>query len=247
MFKIEDLTEVTLNAVTNRVEKHGDDDAPAVTLALSLTGPNTLLDAIDPQIRQALYKAVDGQESVPGVEPTTPVLRCNSFDSIALTTSHEGWTLEVDDSATAHEPMKLGGCKVDKLRIDARQGGSVELAFRVGTSDVDGDRLGWLAMHNRGSVWVRLLPPKAPEKAIDGSAEAFERDHPAGDGDGPLFDGGDDDHAAGDAFSAAHGGPEGGDEPGEDDGSGHTDEAVGGPYEERPRRARSRKAAAAVE
>jgi hypothetical protein len=182
MFQLTEATEAALASITTRTEKHGDEDVPAVSLSLSIDCANTMLDLIDPKIRHALYTAIEDQEQLPGIEPATPVLRCNSFDTIALTTAHEGWTLEVDDSIDEAAPMVFGGCKVDKFRVDAKQGGSVTLRIRVGTSDLDAERLGALGMHNGRLIWVRLLAPKIKAPAIDGSVGAFERDHPeAGD------------------------------------------------------------------
>lgn len=211
MFQITEFIEATLASVTNRVEKHGDDDMPAVSLGIVIEAANTMLDQIDPNIRQALYKAVDDQKQLPGVEPATPVLRCNSFDTVALTTTHEGWTLHVDDSLDEQNPMQFGGCKVDKFKVDAKQGGSIELRFRVGTSDVDAERLGALGMHNGQSIWIKLLPPEKKPDAIDGSTAAFQADHPE----------------AGDMFAAEHGGKGPEDEGSDDDGSGNPDAGPG--------------------
>jgi len=96
MFQITEFTYARLASLTPRVEKHGDDNKPAVSIRIEIEAPNTLLDSIDPQIRHALYKPVDDQEQLPGVEPATPVLRCNSFDKHTLATAHEGWTFAVD-------------------------------------------------------------------------------------------------------------------------------------------------------
>lgn len=185
MFQIETFTEAHVASVTNRVEKHGDDEKPAVSLGLEITAANTLLDLIDPKLRHALYEAVEGQDQLPGVEPATPLLRCHSFDTHTLTTSHEGWTLAVDDGIDDTQPMVFGTCKVDKFKVEAKQGGSIVLRFRVGTSDVDADKLGKLAMHNGQSVWITLKAPEKKPDAIDGSVAAFEADHPpAGEGEG---------------------------------------------------------------
>ena len=191
MFQITDTTEATLAGVTPRVEKHGDEDVPAVSLQIHIEAANTLLDSIDPAIRQALYMAVAGQDNLPGIDPATPVLRCNSFDQITLTQAHEGWTLEIDDNIDEDNPMTFSPCKVDKLRVDAKQGGSIVLKMRIGTSDVDAERLGALAMHNGQSIWIRLRAPDPKAPAIDGTQAAFDADHPPSDG--PLFDGGADD------------------------------------------------------
>lgn len=202
MFQITETTEAALTAVTNRTEKHGDEDVPAVSLQVSIEAANTLLDCIDPAIRQALYKAVEGQEQLPGVEPSTPVLRCNSFGVIEIDRAHEGWRLEIDAGIDEDEPMTFVGCKVDKFRVEAKQGGSVVLRMRIGTSDVDADRLGALAMHNGQAIFMRLIAPTPKADAIDGTQAAFDADHPE----------------AGGLFAEAHGGPDP-----DDDGSGHPD------------------------
>jgi len=207
MFEITEFTEARLAGVTNRTEKHGDEDVPAVSLSVEITAANTLLDSIDPTIRQALYKAVDDQDQLPGVEPATPVLRCNSFDSVALTTCHEGWRLLVDDGIDDATPMEFGGVKVDKLRVDAKQGGSIVLKVRLGTSDVDAERLGKLGMHNGQAIWLQLLKPEKPAEAIDGTVG-----HPGAAGAGEA--------SAADLFAQQRGGP--------DDGEGHADDDEAG-------------------
>lgn len=194
MFQILEFTEAHLATLTPRSERHGDDDKPAVSLALEIVGPNTLLDSIDPTIRPTLYKAVEGQEDLPGIEQSTPVLRCNSIDRVTLPTKHEGWTLQVDDGIDNTDPMTFGSVKVDKLSVEPKQGGSITLRLRVGTSDLDAARSGFLGMHVGQSVWITLTAPKPGAPVIDGTTEAFERDHPLfnqagggdpGDDDGP--------------------------------------------------------------
>jgi hypothetical protein len=189
MLEIEEFTEAKI-AVQNRTEKHGDEEVPAVTLGFEITAANTLLDLIDPALRHCLYKAVDNgqQPDLPDVEPSTPVLRSNAIDLVKLTTVHEGWRLLVDDGIDETTPMEFSRGKVDKVTVDAKQGGSVVLKFKFGTSDVDAERLGKLGMHNGQAVWIQLLKPLPKEEAIDGTQEAFDADHPD----------------AGDLFSAAH-------------------------------------------
>jgi hypothetical protein len=191
MFQILEFTEAHLATLTPRSEKHGDDEKPAVSIALEVTAANTITDSIDPSIRHSLYKAVEGQEDLPGVEQSTPVLRCNSIDRATLPTKHEGWTLQVDDGIDDTEPMTFSRCKVDKLSVEPKQGGSVVLRMRVGTSDLDAARSGFLGMHVGQSVWITLT---APKPVIDGSQEAFDRDHPPGD----------DEPEAGDLFAEAN-------------------------------------------
>lgn len=186
MFEIPEFTQAHVTSVSSRVEKHGDEDVPAITIAVEITTGNTLLDRIDPSIRHALYKAVDDQPTLDGIDVSTPVLRCNAFDTIALTTSHEGWRLFIDDGIDDTEPMAFSRVKADRFRVDAKQGGSIVLKLRMGTSDVDAERMGKMGMHNGQDIWLKLLPPLPVVDAIDGSTGAFEADHP--DSAGPLFD-----------------------------------------------------------
>lgn len=178
MLQIHDFTEARMASLTTRIQKHGDDDVPAVSLGLELTVPNTMLDAIDPNIRESLFKRVDGQPDLPGVESTTPALRCNSIDRAVLGTKYEGWTLEVDDGIDETTPKVFGGCKVDKFAVQPMNGGTCLLSMRIGTSDLDAERSGMLAMHVGQSIWIKLrAPEKAQDKPTDESkAEAKKPD-----------------------------------------------------------------------
>ena len=57
VFELLNPTEARLASVTPRVERHGDDDVPAVSISVEIETANTVLDLIDPTIREALYKA----------------------------------------------------------------------------------------------------------------------------------------------------------------------------------------------
>jgi len=83
MFELTEFTEARVS-VQNRTEKHGDEDVPAVTLGFEIVAANTMLDVIDVGLRHALYKAVEGQDQLPGIEPSTPALRSNVIDTVKL-------------------------------------------------------------------------------------------------------------------------------------------------------------------
>lgn len=190
MFQITEFQEAKLATLTPRNEKHGDDDVPAVSLRLELTVPNTILDTIDPKLREALFKPKpDAEPELPDIEASTPILRCNSIDRVTLPTKHEGWTLAVDDGIDESQPSTFGGCKVDTFSVEPLQGGSIVLRFRVGTSDLDAAKSGMLGMHVGQQIWITLTPPEPKPEAIDGTGEQFSADHPD----------------AGSLFAAAHG------------------------------------------
>jgi hypothetical protein len=234
MFALLDKTEALLTSVTPRTEVHGEDRVFAISLGLKITGPNTLLDKLTPALRHMIYTAKpDATPELPGVEESTPLLRCPGVELLTLKATLEGWTLAVDHGIDESEPITLGGCRVDKFRVAPSQGGTVDLMFRIGSNDIDQDEAGWLCSHLAREIWVTLTPPEPKAEAIDGTGEQFQAEHP--DLPGPD---------AGELFAAAHG-PE--DEPSE---GGDTDaQAVtmgdGTPAE--LTRRRGRKAAAEVE
>lgn len=175
MLEIQTMTEATLATLTPRSEKHGDDDVPAVSLALSMTVSNELLDTIDKDLAPRLFKH-PGSKPLPGVRDALTVLGCNSIERVALTTKHEGWTLSVDDGADETLPLVFGGCKVDKLSVEPLQGGSVVLRMRVGTSDIDAEKMGMLGVHVGRSIWVTLIAPKPGEASDEKPAKAKKPD-----------------------------------------------------------------------
>lgn len=189
-FELAEFNEVRLATVTNRVEKHGHDDKPAITLHFELETENELLDSLDESIRKTLWKVKggDAQERIEGVPEAYTVLACNSIKSVSLPNKHEGWVMEIDHNGNEDEAFKMGKCKLSKFSFEPKQGGAIVLKFSVGTSDVNAEKLGWIGMHNGDQIWIRLLAPKKQEPAIDGSTQAFQNDHPLWDGTGEQPD-----------------------------------------------------------
>lgn len=194
MFELTTPTEATLRTMTPRTEKHGDDEVSAVSLGLTIVGPNTLLDSLQPGVRTMLYAPVPDQHELPGVEPSTPLLRAKGVECLHLSACFEGWTMNIDAGIDVDKPIVLGGCKVDKWVVFPREGGSIDLTFRVGTSDIDESEAGWLFGKLKQSLSITLHAPKQQEAAIDGAVSAFDADHP-----------GDDERDAGELFAEAHG------------------------------------------
>jgi hypothetical protein len=188
MFQILDFTEAHLATVTTRVEKHGDDDKPAVSLGLEITTGNAILDLIDPMLRPTFYKTSD-TKALPGIDDALTVLRCNSVERVLLPTKHEGWTLAIDDGIDETKPMIFGGVKCDKFSVEPQQGGSVVLRLRVGTSDLDAARSGMLGMHVGRPIWVTLIAPKpGDEKALPTKGKAPDATDLFAGGDGDEDD-----------------------------------------------------------
>lgn len=190
MFALTTSTTAKLTSLTPRIEKHGDENVPAVSLGLAITGPNTLLDLLSPTLRHGLYKpADDAGETLPGIDAPTPLLRTRGLEKIKLKTGDmTGYRLQIEHGIADDSTIDLHDCKVDKWLLEPFEGGSVCLSLRVGTSDVDETYAGRLAMKLGQEVQITLTPPEPKPDAIDGTQEAFDADHPdAGKEAGDLF------------------------------------------------------------
>lgn len=178
MFELTD-TPAILTSVTPRTETHGDDKVFAISLGLKITGPNTLLDKLTPALRHMIYTAnPDATPELPGVEESTPLLRCPGVELMTLKAALEGWTLAVDHGIDEADPITLGGCKVDKFKVAPSQGGTVDLMFRIGSNDIDATEAGLLCSHLSQEIKITLTAPKPKAEAIDGTGADFAADHP---------------------------------------------------------------------
>lgn len=199
MFQLLDATPAKLATVTNRTEKHGDEDVPAVTLGIRITTANTLLDLLSPGLCAQLYKAPEEPDAQPGLDGmdhvVLPLRRDTIIDRLALKGELNGYTAVIDFGIDETSDIKLGGAKIDGFVVTPHEGGSIDLALRIGSSDLDELKAGRLAMLNKHEIQLKLLAPERKPDAIDGSVEAFRRDHPgaaagggAADDMGSLFD-----------------------------------------------------------
>lgn len=188
--------DATMTTFTGRTEKHGDEWIPAVTFGFKITGSNVLLDLISPTLRPTLYKAVDGQEDLPGVDPTTPLLRSKEIDVLPLGIVYEGWTATVEHGISNESAIVLGDSKVEVVSVQVYEGGSVDIHGKVSSSDVDAREAGLLWSKQKSAISLILKAPEPKADPIDGSVSAFEADHP---GQGSLLD---DDAPAMDATDA---------------------------------------------
>lgn len=208
LFSLPNNTECVLTTFVGRTQKSGPDDVPAVTFRLKMASvSNMLLDLFSKTIRHTVYRAVEGQEQLPGMEDTTPILQSKDLTEWSPDTCLEGWTVIVARGINDDSALQMGSVKIDDFRFTLHDGGHMDVDFRLGTADVDEAGAGMLWGRQKRKVFVMISAPEAPtaKAAIDGSVEAFKRDHPE------FQDGADPD--AGDLFAGQHGGEVG---PGDD-------------------------------
>jgi len=173
MFQFLTPQSAKLLSFTGRTEVHGPDRVPAVSFRLKFSGPNTLLDLLSPSLRLAVYTAAEGQEDLPGVDPTTPLLRSRDVKHLALDNSYEGWTVKIEHGIDETTHLEMGLAKIDAFEVDFHDGGTVDIECRVSTANIDEAGVGRLWSKQTREVPVCFIAPKTletnPELFIDGT------------------------------------------------------------------------------
>jgi hypothetical protein len=174
LFRLDIATDATLDGIHPREEFHGDDKEPALSLELTIEGENTLLDRLSPSLRQALYTRVDdATRDLPDMDAPTPKLRTKLLGRIPLLVpAVEGGTLYIEWGIG--KPIEIPGPKVDKFRVLCREGGSVALSMRIGTSKISGANVGRLFEKLGQTISIQFEPPTLEARATDGGAPLFE-------------------------------------------------------------------------
>jgi hypothetical protein len=175
MFQLLTPTTVTLKHVNLRPEKHGDESVRAIDVKLSLKQGNEVLDLFHPKLRERLYWNQKEQEQLqtrmPGVSASLPDLVFPELEPVKWDLELVGAKVVVDYGlgAEAGSNVELHDCKVNGFLFELHQGGTVEVTFRVQTSNFpDGalDKLSKLLEHETA---VQVLPAEPLKPAIDGT------------------------------------------------------------------------------
>lgn len=178
-------TKGKVDAITILSEKSGQNNViPAVDIGITVTLPNKSLGMISQTIRAFLYENTGkGTGDLAGVQPVSdlPNLTDAAQRLGALNWEYEqtGCKLTVYSGATGHGDIKLKDCTVRKLKIDPKEGGSVDLTFHVYTTDVDEDTLGALAVLKSLERDIELEGPSlAQQKRLDEAQDGKDTTKP---------------------------------------------------------------------
>jgi hypothetical protein len=160
--------DVTLRNAQVRMEKHGEDDVPALDLALSLTGGNDLLNMLHPDLRRLVFKPLSETEgTLPLPVDDLPSIRFAQLKMpLQFGFEHAGMTLDVYYGTNDKKPaMVFGACTMSKPRVEQLiEGGSVELRFNVSTKDVNEKTIGKMLLLQGHTITVRLRPPEVADE-----------------------------------------------------------------------------------
>ena len=190
-FELAESTAVTITNANPRRELHGDEKVRAIDISFTLTGENTLLDLLEPGLREHHYcnkAATAGQVELPGVLIPLPNLRHpllpTSFE-YARKQRWRGyrfiWDWGLDGARVDFSDAVLTG-----LHYDLFEGGSVTIKGKVqynGDELLDNDLFGELSgLAAEGEIHIKLLAPAELVQAKKGY-RAGKPDTPAAQGE----------------------------------------------------------------
>lgn len=132
MFTLSDQT-CTLAHFNVRTEKHGEKKRPAADLKITLTGPNTLLDLFEPELRAALFKAPPAVDAAQLFESEAPLteLRFPKLAPIKLSHELKGRDVSISYGIDEVSDILIACCDIDGFVAELVEGGSVSITFRI--------------------------------------------------------------------------------------------------------------------
>ena len=171
-FEFPRLTKAKLSSVNVRSEKHGPELVPAVDLKIVVDASNDILAKFHPDLKEALYfkaqQEEDVQSELDGVDPVTnlPNLRFPKLDA-PLKWDHTGagYRLDIDFGLGGSSNLVMFGCEINNIGFSCKEGGTVEVSFRVQISDVEETTIGKLATLCQHEISIVLTPPTVEEVA----------------------------------------------------------------------------------
>lgn len=165
-FEFAQPTSVKLTHINVRAEKHGDESATALDLKFTRTDGNSVLALFHPKLQKALYwrsKDTESQGSIEGVEQILPDLR---FPELGTLVWDSEMTARLVIEYGIADKMLFSPVRVNAFRIDCSQGGSVEVTFRVQTSNIPEGALDKLSHQLDGEIKIVLTPSEEPKPEV---------------------------------------------------------------------------------
>lgn len=169
-FELLQLTKCKLSSVNVRSEKHGPELVPAVDLKLSIDASNDILDKFHPDLKQSLFfKALEddgAQGELDGVDPVTtlPNLRFSRLEGpLKWNATGAGYALMIDYGLGGSSNLDLYGCEINNFSFSPKEGGTVEVKFRVQISEIEEHIIGKLATLCEHDVHITLTAPSAAD------------------------------------------------------------------------------------
>lgn len=169
-FELPQVTAITFTNSNPRSEFHGEEHVRAIDISMTMEGENTLLDLIEPGLREHHYMnraMTAGQEVLPDVVIPLPNLRFSKLPAKVRYGGKEdrvrGYRYVIDYGLGGESNVDLTDCVLSSLWYELTEGGSVKIGFTV---QYNGDELQDDALYGRlaglatvGEGHVQLIAP----------------------------------------------------------------------------------------
>jgi hypothetical protein len=198
LFQLIEPTTVTLQHVNLRSERHGKKErVRAIDLKVMLEGGNNLLALLHADLKSRFYyrdKETDDQQDIAGVEQILPNLFFKNMGELPWVLEMSGVDVSiVYGTGDARSNFDLVESKVKDFFVKMKEGGTVQIRWRISTSHVPDGALDKLSKQLDGPLEMTLV---RNEKLIQQAVIDGTIGHP---GVGQINGGEKPDEAGGDA------------------------------------------------
>lgn len=151
--------------VNPRSEKRGAHElVAAVDLRLQVDTTNIALAQLDPELCDWLYRQGE-QETLPGLDAVADMTALrfpNLGQPLHWSGEGKGYSLTFDLGITPESDIQLHGCKLHKVTITVKEGGTVQLTFTVSSSEgITREQVGELGTRVQHDVFFVLSRSEA--------------------------------------------------------------------------------------
>lgn len=167
-FELIEPTKVTITNANPRRELHGEDKVRAIDIAFTLTGENTLLDLLEPGLREHHYcnkAATAGQAELPEVAIPLPNIRHPQLPLAYHYAKGQKWRgyRFIWDWGVEGDHVDFTDAVLCGLHYEIAEGGSVTIKGTIqynGDELQDNDLFGELSgLAAEGEIYIKLLAP----------------------------------------------------------------------------------------
>ena len=192
MFQLIEPTLVTITNANPRRELHGEDKVRAIDIAFTLTGENTMLDWLEPGLREHHYcnkAAKAGQDELPGVDIPLPNIRHPQLPLSYNYAKGQKWRgyRFIWDWGIEGDHVDFTDAVLSGLQYELSEGGSVTIKGTIqynGDELQDNDLFGELSgLAAEGEIHIKLLAPPEIVLAKKGYRAGQPDTRPASDDD----------------------------------------------------------------
>lgn len=179
-FELESPTNAKILEVIVLAEKdRAPDTNPGAGLDVSITTSNSLLTTFDGALRGVLYtknansSPEQKQATLDGVEPVSDLPNLTELGkklgSFSLDVEYTGYSMVIDRGMGGKSSdLDLTDCKLSGFKFKPKEGGSVEIKFRVESPDISEKLHGQLALMKTTERPITLTPPEVDQQDIGG-------------------------------------------------------------------------------